>query len=269
MKQSKPRRPYSKVLTSLYQVLKINTELEDPFWQSGDAELSQLPSRQIRLGVWNIFKGNGGLRFLHDFREFVYGLDLVLIQEALVSPHSLEQYSDQGLQAVHCGSYERMDGLRDGVMTLSRWAPIGHPERVPSLYPEPVFKTPKTALITRYELPHCTEQLLVVNLHATLMRGMNRLQEEIDQIVCAIGGHQGPLIVAGDFNTFRSVYFRRMEDLFADIGLRHVSIRQDPRRRSFEKLDHIFARGFIVDRVKVVHKIQSSDHFPLQAVLVY
>jgi len=268
MKYSKPKRSYRKVVSNLYQVLKIDPNLKDEFWYRGKPSQELVSESRIRLGIWNIFKGNGGIGFLQDYRHFVQDRDLVLIQEALVSQQSLAQYWQDGFELTHCGSYQRMDGLRDGVMTLSRWPRIHDPSRVKSIYAEPIFRTPKVTLITRYELRPGVE-LTVANVHSTLFRSVKRATEEMAEILTPLSRFTGPLIVGGDFNTFRGPYLEKLKESMAECGLNYVNFPQDPRRTDVQKLDHIFVRDLFVERAKVESRICSSDHFPLKATLVF
>ncbi|MFW7381610.1 MAG: endonuclease/exonuclease/phosphatase family protein [Oligoflexus sp.] len=267
MKNTKPKRSYRKVVSSLYQVLKIDPNLQDEFWYRGQPSQEHVSEGRIRLGIWNIFKGNGGIHFLRDYQRFVQDRDLVLIQEALVSQQSIQQYWHEGFELTHCGSYQRMDGLRDGVMTLSRFPRLHEPSRVKSVYAEPIFRTPKVTLITRYELKPGVH-LTVANVHSTLFRSVKRATEEMTEILTPLSRYEGPLIVAGDFNTFRGPYLKRLVENMAECGLNHVSFPQDPRRSDIQKLDHIFVRDLFVERAKVESRICSSDHFPLKANLV-
>lgn len=264
----KPKRPYGQLIKSLYQVLKINSDLKDPFWHYGKTNSHALSHRRLRLGVWNIFKGNGGHHFMNDYRKFVSNLDLVLVQEALVSSHSLKHYHMPGYGMIHCGSYQRMDGLRDGVMTLCRLEHAKSPVKVKSLYAEPVFGTPKVSLISNYQLTP-QKKLLVANVHATLFRSLGRAKEELDQLVDAICKHNGPMIVAGDFNTFQSRYLTHLLDKLSKLGLTHAQMSYDPRKKDIQKLDHIFTRGLKMERAKVENSMQSSDHFPLKAIFSF
>lgn len=268
MKNPKPKRSYRKVVESLYQVLKIDPKLQDEFWYRGKPSACPIREGRIRLGVWNIFKGNGGVGFLQDYQHFVQDCDLVLVQEALVSKQSIAQYWHDGFELVHCGSYQRMDGLRDGVMTLSRWPRLIDPKRVKSIYAEPIFKTPKVTLITRYQLSPDYEPT-VANVHSTLFRSVKRAREEITEVLTPLSRFQGPLIVAGDFNTFRGPYLQRLRESMEELGLMQVSFPNDPRRTDVQKLDHIFVRDLLVERARVESRICSSDHFPLKASLSF
>ena len=97
---------------------------------------------------------------------------------------------------------------------------------------------------------------------------MKRSLEEVDQLIEVIRLHDGPIIVGGDFNTFRSSYMERLVEKMAALGLSHVKIPKDPRRTNWQYLDHCFVRGLMVERAKVEKKICSSDHYPLKLSFV-
>ncbi len=262
----KPKRPYMDVLRSLALVLKINRELEQPVWYCGEAEHQSWGSWPLRLTIWNIFKGSGGEHFYNDFRLLSFQSDVLMLQEALLSQRSISYLSPPGFQAVHGASYERADALRDGVMTVARVGPQGEPCRFLCKYPEPVLKTLKAALVTFYPLSDHPWPLMVVNLHATLFRSVKRAEEELDHLLTRLPTHRGPMIFAGDFNTFTPAYFRAVEQKLASIGLRYVPIPNDP-RRTLDNLDQLFVRGLEVLEVSLDTRVRSSDHFPIRATL--
>ncbi len=262
----KPKRPYMSVIRSLKQVLKINRDISVPIWLSGEAEHEQWGEWPLRLTIWNIFKGSGGEHFYNDFRLLSFQSDILMIQEALLSRRSLHDLSPKGFYGVHGASYERADRLRDGVMTLSRMEPDRPPLRILCKYPEPVLKTPKVALVTIYRLGPQRPHLMVVNLHATLIRSIKRAQEELDHIIEQLPEHPGPIIFAGDFNTFTPRYFQAISQRLESLGLRYVPIPEDP-RGSLDHLDQLFIRGLDVTDVHIDVRIQSSDHFPIRATI--
>ncbi len=262
----KPKRPYMDVLRSLALVLKINRDLSEPVWFCGEAQHGTWGAWPLRITIWNIFKGSGGEHFYNDFRLLSFQSDILLLQEALLSQRSMHYLTPPGFQAVHGASYERADSLRDGVMTLARVGPHGEPCRFLCKYPEPVLKTLKAALVTFYPLEAHPWPLMVVNLHATLFRSVKRAEEEIDHLLAKLPEHKGPILFAGDFNTFTPAYFRAVEQRLGSIGLRYVPIPNDP-RRSLDNLDQIFVRGLTVSDIEIDTRVQSSDHFPIRATL--
>ncbi len=265
-KAIKPRRPYRQILQSLGKVVKINREIATPVWLCGNAEHNEWGAWPLRLTIWNMFKGLGGEHFYNDFRLLSFQSDLVLLQEALLSRRSLMELSPDGFLGVHGASYERIDSLRDGVMTLARMMTSEAPQRILCKYPEPVLKTPKAALVTSYALENGPEGLMVVNLHATLIRTIKRAVEELDHLIHQLPLHQGPIIFAGDFNTFTPRYFKAVAGKLEELGLHYVPIPGDP-RRPVDHLDQLFVRGLQVKEIWVDTRIKSSDHFPIRAIL--
>ncbi|MBC7661999.1 MAG: endonuclease/exonuclease/phosphatase family protein [Chitinophagaceae bacterium] len=262
----KPKRAYADVLRSLSKVLKINRDVTSPLWFSGEPEREHWGDWPIRVTIWNIFKGSGGDHFYNDLRLLCFQSDLILLQEALLSHRSMEELSLDGFQGVHGASYERADKLRDGVMSLARMRPHVTPKRILCKYPEPVLKTPKAALVTQYSVGH-GKTLTVVNLHATLIRTIKRAQEELEHLIERLPMAEGPMIFAGDFNTFTPRYFRAVaETLERTLGLRYVKIPDDP-RRPVDHLDQIFVRGMDVHSIEIDTRIHSSDHFPIRAII--
>ena len=264
----KPRRLYRQVWNSLNQVAKINRHIENPIWLSGHAEHDSWGKSPLRLTIWNIFKGHGGEHFYNDFRLLIFQSDILLLQEALLSPRSLQELSPNGFLGVHGAAYERADKLRDGVMTLSRMELEANPQRILCKYPEPLLKTLKTALVTLYSLGPGRPKLMVINIHATLIRTIKRAVEELDHLIAQLPCHEGPMIFAGDFNTFTPRYFKAVVLKLKQLGLRHVPIPEDP-RRAVDHLDQLFVRHIRVKDIHVDTQVKSSDHFPIQALLEF
>jgi endonuclease/exonuclease/phosphatase (EEP) superfamily protein YafD len=267
LRHHKPKRAYKDVWNSLSKVLKINREVSSPIWYSGEAEREAWGPWPLRVTIWNIFKGSGGEHFYNDLRLLCFESDLILLQEALLSHRSMQELSLEGFLGIHGCSYERADRLRDGVMTLARMKTDQTPRRILCKYPEPVLKTPKAALLTRYRFgPSEADVLSVVNIHATLIRTIKRAQEELEHLIERLPLGDGPLIFAGDFNTFTPRYFRAVAATLEKVGLRYVAIPNDPRRR-LDHLDQLFVRGLEVQSIEVDTRIHSSDHFPLRAIV--
>lgn len=261
---NKPKRPLSKVLQNFYQTLKIKTDLESPIWQIGTASQEHTHLPFIRVGIWNIFKGNGKEEFFRDYIHLLEQADIWLLQEVLGTKHGLRDYVPPHWQAFHAGTYERRDGLREGLMCMSRYE-LHEPLRTLALHTEPLVKTPKAAL--QVQLSVYGERVLFLNLHMPLFRSVKRFVHDLAWTLKSVESWQGPLIVAGDFNTLNVSYKSTLDETLKEYGLKHVNIRLDP-RASFARLDHIYIRGFFVKSAKVDTRIHSSDHFPMLCQLV-
>jgi endonuclease/exonuclease/phosphatase (EEP) superfamily protein YafD len=257
----KPPRPYGKLLKSLRQVWKIILLDEGHIWRFGVSERNT-GGDVIRIAAWNICKGSGGILFEHDFRIISYQSDIVLLQEVLISKKSLSTFCQPGFSIIHAASYQRADQLRDGVATVTRIAPSKDPLRVQSLSHEPLFKTPKVALITEFTGGTPAQKILIINLHATLIRSAKQARKEINHLLEHCSDHQGPILLCGDFNTFTRKLFDNLLKSMNNFGLEHITITDDVRKKS-GKLDHAFSRGLLIERAEVMWTIRSSDHFPL------
>ena len=263
IKAPKPKRSYSTVIESLRQVWKIEHVREDEcLWRAGNAAAPEITEPIIRVAVWNLCKGAGGRLFEHDYRIVCYRSDIVLTQEALLSERGISTYAEPGFAAIHAASYKRRDGARDGVMTVSRFTFEDSAQRIVCKYPEPIFQTPKVALVTFHKLANSDKRLMVINIHATLVRRVEGATEEMLHLISQLPNHDGPIIFAGDFNTFTIKYLSVVSRALGRLDLKLVKIPNDP-RPPIGALDQIYVRGLEVRRVSVDTNVRNSDHFPL------
>ena len=130
--------------------------------------------------------------------------------------------------------------------------------------------TPKMSLLTTYPLRHT--ELLVANVHALNFQPVftYMLSSQLGQIKEHVSGHEGPVIVCGDFNTWREDRLAMVRTMFNDFEA--VMFSPDARSRGgvFARfagnaslaLDHVFVKGLeIVDSQVLL--LESSDHRPL------
>lgn len=261
---TKLRRPIRQVISNVYQALKINPNIEQRI-RVLDKSDQDFHSRALKIGIWNIFKGNGGVQFFRDFQSIVKSCDVWAFQEVLVSPHSLNDFVPDGFVGTHGASYERKDGLYEGVMTLSKARKAdGSLVKVFSKT-EPLVKTPKVSLVTYVNVGYAVVR--VVNVHQPLVRGAKRAGEDLDEVMKTLPDFSGPSIVAGDFNTFTRRYFEEVCDVMRAYGHTYIGVPND-NRSDLQKLDHVFQRGFMVERAEVIKEATSSDHFPLRINLI-
>jgi endonuclease/exonuclease/phosphatase (EEP) superfamily protein YafD len=264
--KAKPKRPMGRVLQSVRQVLRIShVEEKEAVWQWGQATLPALPST-FDVAIWNIWKGSGGDLFLGEYNNLVKGRHLLLLQEVLLTLKALGNFAPKGFSASHGATYRRRDGLRDGVMTVSAATPIETATRVLCHSPEPFLKTTKATLISRFKIEGHKKSLCVVNTHATLVRRPATAVREIEKVLKKIRDHEGPILYAGDFNTFSKTYIREVDKIMSTIGLQRVILEADPRSTT-TALDQLYVREIKVLSAKVETRYLHSDHFPITATL--
>lgn len=221
-----------------------------------DAALS---ADAIRLLVWNVHKGRDD-EWSGDFRTLASDSDLVLLQEA----HLHEEFT--GLLA----SSERWDlaeawwwrGAPTGVLTASAVAPLS----VRALHHrEPLLRTGKTALVTEYRIAGSDLTLLVANIHAINFTVDTRaFRAQLAAVAALLAGHEGPVILSGDLNTWREERRQILHDIAGWLSLHEVMFAGP--RKQFGKfpLDHVFYRGLEL-LANDVPPVASSDHNPLLA----
>ena len=127
-------------------------------------------------------------------------------------------------------------------MTLSAAAPSGHCRLTAR---EPWLGTPKATGITEYALRGSDEPLLAVNLHAVNFElAPTRFRSQFRALGDVLDGHTGPVIVAGDMNTWSAGRQSLVDAFMAEHGLGSVRFEDDLRTRAFGRaLDHIYVRG--------------------------
>ncbi len=79
--------------------------------------------------------------------------------------------------------------------------------------------------------------------------------------------HDGPIIFAGDLNTWTEGRLAAVQEATAALGLAEVRFEHDRRKLFFGKqLDHIFVRGLTLS-TSAATEVTSSDHNPVEARL--
>jgi endonuclease/exonuclease/phosphatase (EEP) superfamily protein YafD len=234
---------------------------------AGDA----LDRRPLRLLVWNIHK-QGDSGWERDLSAFAAASDVVLLQESVLQPPLREILDDSGLRWVMASSF-LLDADDIGVLSATRVAPIAScTQRVV----EPLIRIPKSAVISWLPITNTRtdaragskETLAIANVHSiTFELAPDVYRSQLEALADVLGGHRGPIIFAGDFNTWNDARDQVVAETAARLGLTELNLRVDQRAVFFGRhLDHIFIRGLqIVDVIAV--PVTSSDHNPLAATL--
>jgi hypothetical protein len=95
--------------------------------------------------------------------------------------------------------------------------------------------------------------------------GRDAYRAQLEAIARELAEHRGPMIVAGDLNTWSSARLEVVEDVMQRLGLVSVpaGIEIDGRSRFLgHQVDHIFVRDLEVVHAEVP-KVASSDHNPV------
>ena len=240
-----------------------NNEIKMSYGVSGFRDLS-LRSQKLQILVWNIHKA-ADPKMTEEYKFMSKFSDIVLFQESISDRKFISSIvdADTNIGWSQTKAYRNSRGLYAGVATGSRVMPLSETP-VLSKVTEPILNSPKSFMLTEYLIQGRNETLLVANMHAINFVTNSTYREHIDQLVSHIRDHQGPLLVAGDFNTWNYGRTEYLLSKMADLGLREIKVPQ----RGMLTLDHIFVRGLLSDGVRDMTFVKSSDHSPLLVDLI-
>ena len=218
---------------------------------AGTATRAALPS-SFELLCWNVHKQRQR-GFAEELRSFSRGAELVLLQEGVsVEPAWELTAAPRRWTLVEAFAYRR-SRVGTGVATASGAAVLKE-QALLSPGREPFSRTPKSTLLTWVAVEGSPEALLIANLHGLNFRPARQLAEQLATLDVAFAGHRGPLLVAGDFNTWTPAR-RRVVELFAQ---RH-GLRPAFTGRGAPRLDAVYLRGLELRGAEVLDS-RSSDH---------
>ena len=220
----------------------------DPYW--------------IELLNWNIQKG-GSTDWGLELAELGQHADVLTLQEAPLVNAGWEDHVADDFHAFAPGYNTRQSPT--GVMTVSTAAPLVQCNLSAR---EPLLRTPKATLVTEYALSGRHETLLVINIHAVnFTLGLGAFEAQLGNAADVLERHDGPVIFAGDFNTWRQSRLEHLEVLIDSHGLAAVQFQDDERKRFLGyPLDHVYVRGLEVVASET-HDTRSSDHNPMRVWL--
>jgi len=227
------------------------------------ADAQSLPGATLRVLSWNIHK-NGDPGWDADLARFAADSDLLLLQEAALTARLRDVLAGAGFDALLASSFA-LNGHQTGVLSAARAPPTrGCVQR----RFEPLIQLPKSALITRYRLQGTNEELAVANVHSiNFAVSLGDYRAQLEAIAQELSGHRGPVIVAGDFNTWNPMRMRTVDDVMRQMRLAPVLPGIDLRSRFLgHQVDHVFVRGLDVVEARAP-KVGSSDHNPVLAIL--
>ncbi len=247
-----------------------------PMWPYPE-DAAALP-QQFELLCWNTYKRAEAIRELQEHGE---DPDVICLQEWSSSmPRngiSADNIVPGSTYGGHFGRSWRLPfGQATGVATLSRVRPSTM-QYQRSWWRELWFFTPKCALATTYPIEGRDEELLVVNIHAIQIQWLTyMLREQVGGLRDIVANHEGPVIVCGDFNTWRRDRLKIVRDAFPNLE----EVEFGPGRTTGKAavwllfgnrelaLDRVFYGGGleVVGGTGTVGTSDVSDHHPLRVL---
>ncbi len=214
---------------------------------------------------WNVYKKN--TKHL-KFKPFLHKLtkeqeiDLLLFQEANFRD---DQHFTLPNFAFDAAANLEFRGEFYGVLSASR-VESKSAQAYLSEGRESLVGPHKSLLLSSYPFEDGSE-LLVLNVHAINFREMGRYQKELERFLELMKHHEGPMIVAGDFNSWNKKRMQKLHQIREELALSTVPFKQIDKVKSFmgNHLDFIFYRGVKLLDFRVYKDHGLSDHNPLFA----
>ena len=227
---------------------------------STDIEQISLPA-EFSIVDWNIYKQQGD-DWRSELTTLIEQNDLIVLQEAKLSflLHQLmQQYGLSWTQVEAFSIYKQSMG----VLTASKIEPISVCKQALA---EPWIRFPKSSLISYYPWTGSDKPLLVANMHMiNFTLGVDEFNQQLESVISVIRQHQGPVIMAGDFNTWTKKRLSRLIEVTASVELRQLVYQNDVRETAFgHPLDDIYFRG--LQQISASsYETTTSDHNPIVA----
>lgn len=225
--------------------------------------------RQFNVLIWNVYKAK--IEGWEDDYEILSSkTDLQLLQEGFLNSRMSRVFNQdkESTYVMATAWYDKKRGnTKSGILTGSNAKPIST-QWQRSYYKEPILRTPKMALFTKYKVKGTEKLLLVVNIHGINFVTAGKLAHMIRSAATVVDKHDGPVLFAGDFNTWTGKKLGLMNTILKAVGMEQVSFNPDLRKKMFGIfLDHVWVRDLEVIDAEVYGDIMSSDHKPMKITL--
>ncbi len=230
---------------------------------------NKLNPDKIKLLVWNMYKGDKP-SWEKDFRYLWRDHDIFALQEMFLDKKMKSVFNNHKDNEYHSATafhYTSRNNIETGVATAS------HVRSTKTFWQrskgrEPIIKTPKMVIFTRYPIEGSNKELLVANIHAINFVGAETLGNQIREVANEIKMHNGPAIFAGDFNTWSSSKVMVMFGILNKIGMKRVKFNPKWDKRMKVNgyfLDYIWYKKLEVLNSTVWGYIEGSDHKAMSA----
>ncbi|MGF1727268.1 endonuclease/exonuclease/phosphatase family protein [Photobacterium nomapromontoriensis] len=238
------------VLAPQFSYSCIHSDIALPLDQDGE----------ISVLVWNIYKQQKA-NWRSELDKFSSSNNLVLLQEASLNT-DLKNYLDDSEWKVRMANAFKFLNTPAGVMNLSS---VNAKTTCAYLAMEPWLRLPKSALLSEFALSN-GQTLAVVNLHGVnFAMGLEDYKEQLNMLKAVLEQHIGPIILAGDFNTWRQARLDVVDQFAKSLGLVDVKMGNDKRIKVFGKpLDHLYYRDLKLVMAEAP-QTDASDHNPIIA----
>ncbi len=223
------------------------------------AAIAGLSPDNISLFGWNMYKGSLD-GWDDDFLRFSNGKDIILLQEASLDKRLQEVLQQQNLYWNLNNAFLYQEHETGVLLASAVPAIVSCGQRTR----EPIIGIPKTILIAKYAIAYSEKELLLANVHGiNFTLGTGAYREQFDGLERILQNHNGPLIVAGDFNNWSDGRSDIVSEFATRLSLQILRFEDESRTAFFgDPVDHVFYRGLEPFDSKA-YPVDSSDHNPI------
>lgn len=240
--------------------ITLNAFAEDVITGGDGLEASLQVGQPFTFADWNIHKEHGA-GFLKEFGTLQKQSEIFCIQEVELDDATIAQWNALDTVKWFMASAWQTSNGPTGTAVLSK-VKTDDVYAVISDKAQPVAATPKSSVVAYFPIAGSTYKLLVITTHALNFTGLGPFQNQLLEIAPIIEAHVGPVIWAGDFNTWNGGRHDYLFQLADSLGLTHVALDGDD---SGDGLDHIFQKNLKVISASKLEEFVESDHKPLLA----
>ena len=208
---------------------------------------------------WNIYKGNGD-NWQKDLSGFAQSHDLMTLQEALLDEELTALLERHDFDWVMNTAFH-LNGTAAGVMTVAGADAV---HSCGFKVEEPLIQIPKSTLVSYYAIEGSKKRLLVANIHGiNFTFGVSVYRQQLEALYETIKHHDGPMIVAGDFNSWSENRMLAVSELINKLSLSDIEYSVNNKTHVFgNAIDHVFYRQLELVSSQV-WQVSSSDHNPI------
>ena len=242
-------------------------KIENSLIEYNQFEYQSIDPDDINILVWNVKKLQNK-NILDELVVYSQNTDFLLIQESL-NIKKLENFyklENWGNYTAVSFIYTRSK-LKTGVSISSKVKPH-FVDFKRSFQRELYFTTPKNLIFSYYPIKNNSQKLLIINIHALNFVKTSTLLGQLKLTQNIINEHQGPIIFAGDFNTWSKSKIYNVKLYMEKMGLQEVEFSNGhdrSRSPNGHYLDYIFTKNLITKNANVISDSITSDHKPLRA----
>lgn len=225
---------------------------------------SALDPSSITILNWNMYKGHNS-SWESDFLTLTSEVDIALLQEAYLDHKMSRVFRDHPSM--------RLEMATSFILANRGYTPtgtaIGSDVKMSHLGyrisgpREPVINTPKTVAYAKFPIQGTNKELLTLTIHAVNFVSSKKLMEQLEDIAKVVRAHNGPVVWAGDFNTWSKKKLRKTRELMARLGMTEAPFGPGRMKVFGNVLDYVFYKGLEIRDSYVLPDVEGADHKPM------